>query len=511
MLPIQIIGGQPKLAAALGRRAGKLIPQKSKDIPFSPVGIGLEKADAEIYDPSAAYPYIGDLGVKWVRIQSGWARCEKERGVYDFGWLDGMVDGISAQGASPWMCLCYGNPVYDTRAPAGSRACGIAPLSEEVMRAWLAYVLQVVRRYKGRVRYYEIWNEPDGTHCWKSGVNGKEYGRLVRRTAECIKKADAGARILAGSMCNLIRLDRFCGDIGIRFDGDAAVSNFFEDWLSEAADCIDYVTVHLYRPDPEGKAGALYRYIRKTLGKYRKGIGIVQGETGTHAAFSRAGALNAFEWTDEKQAKYLLRRLYTDIVHGAFFTSYFSMFDMYESHANIPARLTRENFGFYGVLGAVFDGNGNFTGGYYRRPSYYALQNLCAIFSRGAKKCGRDFRFAALCNAYWGGSDVSEYDPLKKYLTGDTFRTPEGKKFEMYYMASSVLNVDYGGTVSLIVERALQEPVFIDTLSGKAYKLHEENVVREDGKTTLLRLPLKDYPCIICDLADTDLPLERME
>ena len=66
----------------------------SKDIQFSRVGIGFEKLDRDVFDPENAYDPVAATGVKWVRIQSGWERTEKERGVYSFEWLDSIVDNL---------------------------------------------------------------------------------------------------------------------------------------------------------------------------------------------------------------------------------------------------------------------------------------------------------------------------------------------------------------------------------------------------------------------------------
>ena len=47
-----------------------------------------------------------------IRLQSGWAKCEKERGKYDFAWLDEIVDWAKAHGLECMLETCYGNPLY---------------------------------------------------------------------------------------------------------------------------------------------------------------------------------------------------------------------------------------------------------------------------------------------------------------------------------------------------------------------------------------------------------------
>ena len=62
---------------------GHITPKSSAEIASSRFGIGLEKIDRYLYDPTPVYDPLAQTGVKYVRIQSGWMRTEKEKGVYD--------------------------------------------------------------------------------------------------------------------------------------------------------------------------------------------------------------------------------------------------------------------------------------------------------------------------------------------------------------------------------------------------------------------------------------------
>jgi hypothetical protein len=42
-------------------------------------------------------------------LQCGWAKCEQKPGVYDFAWLDEVVNDALAQGVQPWLEVSYGN------------------------------------------------------------------------------------------------------------------------------------------------------------------------------------------------------------------------------------------------------------------------------------------------------------------------------------------------------------------------------------------------------------------
>ena len=74
--------------------AGKLKPRASAAITASPLSVGYETLDRQHFDPIKTYTSAAQLGVKWARCQTGWARTEKTRGQFEFGWLDEVVDGL---------------------------------------------------------------------------------------------------------------------------------------------------------------------------------------------------------------------------------------------------------------------------------------------------------------------------------------------------------------------------------------------------------------------------------
>ena len=112
-------------------KTGKVKPKHSSEIKTSKFGIGFEKLDRDVFNPEKAYDKLAAIGVKWVRIQSGWQRTEQQKGVYDFKWLDKVVDNLIARGCKPWLCLCYGNGLYDEAAAKVFGAVGCPPTAQE--------------------------------------------------------------------------------------------------------------------------------------------------------------------------------------------------------------------------------------------------------------------------------------------------------------------------------------------------------------------------------------------
>ena len=184
------------------RKIGNVIPKKSVDIKRSRIGLGFEKLDREIFDPEKSYPFVANSGIKWARLQSGWQKTEREKGVYDFAWLDRIVDKMIEIGVEPWLCLCYGNDLYTPAAKTVFGAVGCPPIhTKNEIEAWDAYVNATVKHFKGRVRYYEVWNEPDGIWCWKHGVNAEELADFTIATARACKRADPDCYVVGMVTC----------------------------------------------------------------------------------------------------------------------------------------------------------------------------------------------------------------------------------------------------------------------------------------------------------------------
>ena len=126
-------------------KIGEIQAKNARDIKHSKMGLGFEKLDRDAFDPSKCYEKISELGVKWARIQSGWAKTEKEKGVYDYAWLDEIVDNLISHGLKPWICLCYGNGLYSELAAQTFGAVGVPPIhtpAEE--NGWENYVKETV-------------------------------------------------------------------------------------------------------------------------------------------------------------------------------------------------------------------------------------------------------------------------------------------------------------------------------------------------------------------------------
>lgn len=458
------------------KRIGRVSPLSSEQISHSRMGIGFEKLDRNVFDPEKAYDKLAAIGVKWVRIQSGWARTEKEKGVYDFVWLDRIVDELLIRGMTPWICLCYGNGLYTPDANHYFGAVGCVPNnSPEALAAWQEYVYALVSRYRGKVSCYEVWNEPDGKWCWKKGSDGAEYGRFVCDTAEAVKKANQSAQVFGGAL--------YARDL--KFVDDALAAGM--------AGCIDALTFHEYTPS-EITLFERVDTLKALCHTYNPNIRMIQGESGSQSDSRGAGAMHGAAWTPSKQAKQLLRHAVADLISQVEFTSYFSCMDMIEAlNGTNDNKASYLDYGYFGVLGADFDENGYASGEYTPKPSYYAFQNLCALMADSPELSNLPVLMRKGPSPRLLGDDY--YDPN---MLRAGFKRENNSTAFTYWHPANLLTSEFEATVSFQIAGQKGDIRLIDPMDGAVYSLPESVIEKQSANCVILRnLPIRDYPLFI--------------
>jgi polysaccharide biosynthesis protein PslG len=345
---------------------GKLKSRKSTEISSSRLGVGFECLDRDMWDANQAWPVLDDLGVKWARVQTGWAKTEKTPGVYDFEWLDEIVDKLIERGVTPWLSISYGNPLYTREmntAPRGAspslQACdefgvGFPPIhSQEERQGWQHYVRALVRHYRDRVTHYEVWNEPDLLSFWKCGPKASEYVDLVRLTAGPLREEQPDARLIGGAIAWGMTV------WSVKYLDDCMKAGLHE--------LIDIITYHGYKSVPERHSTQEIAAFTHVVNQYKPSLPYWQGEAGMQSYVPEAArglaALSTTTCSEPIQAGMLLRRQLLELSNGCSMTSYFHMAD-FASYAEI-----KQTF-HYGLV-RLKDGS--------PKPAYYAMQSLCTL------------------------------------------------------------------------------------------------------------------------------------
>lgn len=136
-----------------------------------------------------------------------WGQIETAKGVYDWAKLDSIMAKAQAQHVDVLYTI-GDTPKWAGKIPAGS-PCGptgsyscSAPTDLKTdgtgANAYFSdFVTALVKRYKGQIAYYELWNEPDCT-CFWSG-NNAQIVRMAKDAASIIRSTDKAAKIISPS------------------------------------------------------------------------------------------------------------------------------------------------------------------------------------------------------------------------------------------------------------------------------------------------------------------------
>lgn len=428
---------------------GKIKPRHAKEITGSNWSVGAETMDRDytIYDNWKSY--LGPLGVKKARIQGGWAKTEKQKGVFDYAWLDHVIFDMAAQGVEPWMCLCYGNPIYEGGGDPQIR--GRVPSSPEGLAAWAAWVRKTVERYQKQIDEWEVWNEPNYS------LEPADYARLLVLTAETVKSVQPNATIIAFALGSHVdyKYARSVMEL-LKAQGKLGV--------------IDQISHHRHQSNPDERGNEIE--LEKLVTEMSDAITIRQGEAGCPSEPGKKRAMANYPWTELIQSKHVLRRLLGDLGRDKE-SSCFAIMDM-----KYPDEMNRK-----GLLRARDDRTVEYV-----KPAYYAVQHLTSVF---------DDRVVRVRNFDPGAAGDQ---PLSAYAYR---HEPSGRSLVTIWFNGDVPTGENRKTPVDFVFRNLSfvQPLFVDLRTGRVHEIPRDHWSAEGGTVTFRQIPVYDSPVLIADRA----------
>jgi hypothetical protein len=439
-----------------------------------------------------------ELGVKWTRLDTHWEQIEKEKGVYDWQETDKVFESVLRYGITPFVTIGNGNRIYSGTGkyddPKEAAIYGESPAppvgSPEEMEAWLNFVEEMINRYKDKIVYWEIWNEPNHQSFWGATPNGKDYGRLVKVTADKIRSIQPDAKIIAGATAGLH-------------------PDYNDDFLSQCDPLnIDIISFHHYSALPENRIYLIDKF-QEVLNKYNPKLEIWQGESGYPSHSRTTGFRASSPWGLNIQAKWLLRQSFVDTYFcRATLSSYFLLANSGRGRA--PDLKRRELTGIDTILGyperggsRVHSGGENqkcllFGENQQPKPAYYAYQNLCSAMDDSYKVFQTKYEFQVIHQGHFYG--IGEYeDAFPSVPLLASYKTADGKAFVAYWLPwKPQENVLELAIVNVSIDNiSYEDPVLLDLLTGKIYKIDEFKV--QDTSIIFYNLPLADYPMAIVE------------
>jgi polysaccharide biosynthesis protein PslG len=142
-------------------------------------------------DGSWSITKTAQLGFNGLRDDYPWAQVEKAPGVYSLpGWVASTLSLANENDLSHVTILAYGNPLYGITKPN----------SHESRLKYARYCQHVVKSLKGRVKYFEVWNEWDAQTGGGAPGGPEEYVELLKVVYPAIKAANSEAVVLSGGI-----------------------------------------------------------------------------------------------------------------------------------------------------------------------------------------------------------------------------------------------------------------------------------------------------------------------
>ena len=479
------------------RRIGSLRPRSVAEVGDSNWTLGCECLDRDFADFDAYKNYILPLGIREIRLFAGWAKCEKSPGTFDFAWLDRCVDWANANGLNVYMDMSYGNPIYPGAGGAGLSA-GI-PNTPEGLARWDAWVDRFAAHYKGRVRDYAMWNEPNN----KPENTPAMVVDLNVRTARILRKHMPDCRLHGLSL------------------GDANSVDYFSRCMAElrrrdAIGLFETFIYHGYDYNPDCTYSVVEQY-KEICAKLAPGAILRQGENGCPSEDDSGFALSHYPWSEYTQAKWDMRRMLGDLGHGVKSTV-FTISDLQYGGPHHPRTVQNRK----GLLRA------NMRGEIIQvKKAYYAVQNVVSVFDGAVKRVNPSgFSTVDCCIStyeytkggcplfvYWDhgraslrrtvvkGSDGSEKVEFRRVIAKPEF-VATGKIW-------SLQGVEYGGIPSDSFETRpgtfewmgapLSDPVWLDLLTGDVYEVAPDCQIVHSLGVTFVNLPVYDSPCVLTE------------
>lgn len=165
------------------------------DLPVSDRYFGMHVGFVDPGTPWPAVPFgtwrLWDANVTWKDL-------EPSKGVWDFSLLDALVAQGQAHKVDMILPLAL-TPRWASQRPNEPSAYTPGAAAPPVnLQDWTDYVATVTARYKGRVAYYEMWNEMNVAATWTGSA--AEIVSLQEAAYKTIKSVDPNAQFISANL-----------------------------------------------------------------------------------------------------------------------------------------------------------------------------------------------------------------------------------------------------------------------------------------------------------------------
>lgn len=265
----------------------------SADRPVPYYGVNHDFVWTKDEDIPALIQAMKDAHVQTVRVPIRWTVVEPDKGKWSFDKVDRVVRDIRAANIEV-LGLLMGVPAW---------ASGIDPKKEQgfwdcyppkEIADYQAFVRQTVNRYKSSIRYWEIWNEENGSDFYRPTPDSGEYVWILRAAYKAVKGCDPRATVVLGGL----QMNGIIPNPWIA----TKTPNFLQKvYYAGGKPYFDVVNIHPYvLPTTSEGPGYCAKLVRDTVEVMRR-----NGDAKKPLWITEIGAATNAEITEEKLAKHL--------------------------------------------------------------------------------------------------------------------------------------------------------------------------------------------------------------
>lgn len=414
-----------------------------------------------------------ELGVKWVRLSVNWSNIVDTAGNYHWSIIDRIVGGLVKNKINIALCLNGGHRLY-TKSHA--------PSTPEAIDYWKTFAKTIIQRYKGKITHWELWNEPNTVWFWKPAPNAAGYVALMKEFHKLVKKSDSTAKVIGGSIA---RLDLVFADSILKMGIGQYIDAFsFHPYNEFPEAIVNPVKVSVKTPVWYTETDHSADNLRAMLDSVNPAISIWQGECGYPSQDNGSGWMGNGPWSPAIQAKWLLRRMLTDISYNAGMIGYFCLSE-YNSAGNID-----EGKGVLNSKGLLTLKKLS------KKPAFFAYQNLISLIN-GKINARFSDAYAVKIEDYGSFYNIGPKNILFEEIEN------ENNRFLAYWVKWRMQDVVIPAKINVEISNPFTNPVLVNLLTGRITPVKTHNI---QNTQQLMQLPLADYPFIITEKSTVTEP-----
>ncbi len=155
-----------------------------------------------VWNPESDWPMLmarlEASGAESLRMPIRWRVVEPHRGAWDYSRVDRAIAAVPA--SLEILATLMSVPEWANDVNPDTCDGWFDAYPPKDLADWTAFVEKTVQRYKGRIRHWEIWNEPNGVDFYRPLPDPQGYAALLKTAYEAVKRADPDAVVALGGL-----------------------------------------------------------------------------------------------------------------------------------------------------------------------------------------------------------------------------------------------------------------------------------------------------------------------